>query len=457
MLSPPTRAARLRLEAAATLVLALPLIGGQLAAFAWSIVDIVLAGHLGAGVLGAVAVGTNVVGFAIMAMMGLMMAVPPTVSQMDGAGRRGEVAGPFRQAVVLALLVGLALGVLVRFGGLAMARAAGIDAALLAGVDAFLRGVWWAVPGFGLFCACRGLADGLGMTRLSLAFSVLGLAVLAPLAWALMYGRLGFPALGAMGSGLATSVALWVEALAYAAWLRRIPGLGWESAWQLDPGRMLGLLRLGAPMAVSVLLEVGMFNTAALLIARFGPAAVASHQVALNVAAVSFMVPLGLSMAVTVRVGHAVGRGDAAGVRLAWISGLAMAVAFECVTSVLLLAAPGPIIGLYTSDPAVTSGAVTLLFYAALFQLSDGTQVAAAGALRGLKDTRVPMLITALAYWGVGMPVGWALAFPGALGPRGMWVGMIFGLTVAAALLVGRLVSRASDGRAARPRRWRAW
>jgi MATE family multidrug resistance protein len=201
---------------------------------------------------------------------------------------------------------------------------------------------------------------------------------------------------------------------------------------------MWGLLRLGVPMAVAVLLEVGMFNTAALLIARFGDAAVASHQVALNVAAVSFMVPLGLAMAVTVRVGHAVGRGDAAGARRAGLVGIGMAFGFEAVTSGVLLGVPGTIIGLYTSDPAVFAGAVTLLFYAALFQFSDGTQVAAAGALRGMKDTRVPMLVTALAYWGVGMPGGWLLAFPGGLGPRGMWIGMILGLTVAAVLLVWR-------------------
>jgi len=143
-----------------------------------------------------------------------------------------------------------------------------------------------------------------------------------------------------------------------------------------------------------------------------------------------------------VRVGNAVGRGDRAGVRRAGFVGIGMALGFEAVSSTLLLTVPGPIIALYTSDPAVMAGAVTLLFYAALFQFSDGTQVAAAGALRGIKDTRVPMLITALAYWGVGMPGGWLLAFPFGLGPRGMWIGMILGLTVAALLLTYRFWRR---------------
>jgi MATE family multidrug resistance protein len=452
MLAPPSRAALLRFEAQATLHLALPLIGGQLAAFSWSIVDIVLAGHLGAAVLGAVAVGTNVVGFAIMAIMGVLMALPPSVAQLDGAGRRGEVASLFRQAVYLAVGLGFALGLLTLWFGTGVARVAGVDAALLPGVDAFLRGVWLAVPGFGLFCACRGLADGTGMTRLTLLFSVLGLALLAPLAWVLMYGKFGLPALGPMGSGIATAIALWAEGLVYLVYLRLSPrtrDFGWAHGRRGPDFALIALLlKLGVPMAVSVLLEVGMFNTAALLIARFGDAAVASHQIALNVAAVSLMVPLGLAMAVTVRVGHAVGRGDPEGMRRAGFVGIGMALAFETITSTLMLVLPGPIIALYTSDPAVMAGAVTLLFYAALFQFSDGTQVAAAGALRGFKDTRVPMLITALAYWGVGMPGGWVLAFPAGLGPRGMWIGMILGLTVAAVLLTTRFW-RASRPKAA--------
>lgn len=439
MLAPPTPAALLRSEASATLRLALPLIGGQLAAFSWTIVDIVLAGHLGAAVLGAVAVGSNIVGLAIMAVMGLMMALPPSVAQLDGAGRRAEVAALFRQAAYLALAAGTLLGLLVWGCGPYLARLAGVDPALLPGIDAFLQGVWPAVPGFALFCACRGLADGIGRTRLSLAFCLFGLAVLAPLAWALMYGTFGLPALGPLGSGIATSLAEWIQALAFIAFLRS-RDLGWARGRRgPDRAAIAGLLRLGVPMTVSVLLEVGMFNTAALLIARFGEAAVAGHQIALNVAAVSFMVPLGLAMAVTVRVGNAVGRGDAPAMRRAALVGIGMALAFECVTCALLLGLPAQIIRLYTTDPPVAAVAIALLFYAALFQLSDGTQVVAAGALRGLKDTSVPMLITAFAYWGVGMPAGVALAFLAGLGPRGMWIGMILGLTAAALLLVWRL------------------
>jgi len=261
-----------------------------------------------------------------------------------------------------------------------------------------------------------------------------------------MYGRLGVPALGAQGAGAAVAAMSWVQALAFLAWVRfsrTSAGLGWSRArLRPDPAAIAALLRLGVPMAVSVLLEVGMFSTAALLIARFGPAAVAGHQIAMNVAAVCFMVPLGLGMAITVRVGNAVGRDDRAGVRSAVIAGLALVLATQAVSCSLLLTLPRAIAGLYTSDPAVLGSAAGLLLLAAIFQFSDGIQVAAAGALRGLKDTRVPMLITALSYWGVGMPAGLYFAFGAGLRTPGLWIGLIAGLTVAALLLGTRLHRR---------------
>jgi MATE family multidrug resistance protein len=431
-------------DARATLRLALPLIAGQLASFSWSIVDIVLAGHLGADVLGAVAIGSNIFGLAIMAILGVMLAVPPIVSQLDGAGRRSETAFIFRQAAWLGLGLGAVLGALTWVAGTRLAALAGIAPTTLPAVDGFLTAVCLGAPAFGLFSACRGLADGLSMPRVTLAFCVLGLCVLTPLAWVLMYGKLGVPALGAIGCGMATAIALWVQALAFWSWLRlsrRTADLGWQDPRIApDPAQLARLLRLGVPMAVAVVLEIGLFTAAALLIGSLGEVAVAAHQIALNVAAVAFMVPMGVGMAITVRVGNAVGRGDAEAMRRAGLVGICLAFAVEIVACTLMLAVPGPIIALYTSDAAVHASAVALLFYAALFQFSDGVQVASAGALRGLKDTRAPMFVTAFAYWGIGMPVGWTLGFPYGLGAAGMWIGLILGLTVAAVLLFARFV-----------------
>jgi MATE family multidrug resistance protein len=425
-----------------TLVLAVPLIAAQMALFAQHLVDVLLAGHLGARVLGIVAIGTNVWGVFIMATVGVMAAVPPSVAQLDGAGRRGEVLGVFRQALWLALAVGVVVQQGAHWLAPVVISRIGIAEDLAGETIAFIRVIALCGPAVALFCACRGLTDGLKMPRVSLGFGLLGLVVLAPLGWAMMYGRLGFAPMGAMGCAVANVIAMWVSALAYLGFVRLGPatrGLGWaQGSIGPRPGAMLALLRVGLPMSVSVVMEAGVFAAAALVVSSFGEVAVGSHQIALNVAALSFMIPLGLSMAVTVRVGNAVGRGDAAGMRRAGLVGIATALVTQSVPAAAMLLAPTWIAGLYSSDPALVTGAASLLTLAALFQLSDGVQVASMGALRGLKDTRVPMFIAAFSYWGVGMPVGWLLAFQGGFGVAGMWVGLIAGLSVAAVLLFGR-------------------
>jgi MATE family, multidrug efflux pump len=191
-------------------------------------------------------------------------------------------------------------------------------------------------------------------------------------------------------------------------------------------------------MGISLFMESSLFVAVALAIGTLGTDIVASHQIAINVATLTFMVPLGIAMATTVRVGHAVGRGDRQGVRDAGLVGLGLTLAAQGFSACLMLSVPQHIAGLYTEDATVIALAAELLILAGLFQFSDGLQVAASGALRGLKDTRVPMLITTFAYWGVGMPVGWWLAFRAGLGARGMWMGLIAGLSMAAVLLTTR-------------------
>jgi len=443
-LLPPSRAALGR-ELRATVLLALPLIAGQLSTMAQNVVDVMLAGHLGAEVLGAVAVGTGVWNLAIMTAIGVMLALPPSVAQLDGARRRHEVGPLFRQAIWLALGLGVPLMLAVRWGGPLLVGLIGVPAGLAADVGRFLHAVSFGAPALCLFFACRGLSEGLSMPRPSMVVGVLGLLVLAPTGYVLMYGRLGLPMLGARGSGLAAAITCWVQATALAGWLRwsgRYRGLGWSGGRRRpDPAAILGLLRIGVPMAVTVLLESSLFSAASLAIGRFGPNAAASHQIALNVAALAFMVPLGLALAITVRVGNAVGRGDPAGVRRAGLLGMGLALAVQIVSSAAMLGGPRSIASLYTSDTAVLAGAATLLQFAGIFQLSDGLQVSANGALRGLKDTRIPMLVTAFAYWGVGMPLGLFLAFGQAWRAPGMWVGLIAGLSVAAALLAARFLA----------------
>ncbi|HET9019690.1 MAG TPA: MATE family efflux transporter [Acetobacteraceae bacterium] len=420
---------------------------GQLSVMGMNTVDVVLAGHLGATVLGAVAVGTALFHIANIAAIGVNAALSPSVAQLDGARLRAEVGPLFRQGLLIAVALGLLLAAFVAFGAPPLTRLLGFPPSLAGPAGDFLHGVAAALPALSLFYACRGLSEGLALPLPTMLFGALGLLLLIPVGYVLMYGALGLPALGAFGSGLATTLVSWTQLAAFAVFLRLSPryrGLGWRSGGRRPDARAIaGLLRLGGPMAVSMVLESSLFSGAGLAIGTLGAVAVASHQVALNVAAFAFMVPLGVALAVTVRVGQASGRGDTAGLRRAGISGFALVLAMQCLSGGLMLAVPGAIASLYTQDASVRAGAVVLLQLAGIFQLSDGLQVVASGALRGLKDTRVPMLITALAYWIIGMPLGLLLAFGAGWRAPGMWCGLIGGLTTAACLLTVRFFALA--------------
>jgi len=458
MLSPPavntpagTTPATFRRELRDTLVLALPLIAGQLSAIGMNVVDTLLAGHYNAHTLAAVAVGAGVWSLAIVTGIGVMMSVPPSVAQLNGAGRRVEIGVLFRQALWMALLLGIGLLLFIRHVGPLLLGGFGVDPDIVADTTKFIRAVAWGAPALTLYFAMRGLSEGLSLTRPTMYFGLLGLVVLAPIGYTLMYGRFGFDARGAQGSGEATALVLWIEAIAFAIYLHRhrnYRDIAPFAHFETPRWREIGaLLRLGVPMGIALLMESSLFVCTALLIASLGAVTVASHQVAINVASITFMVPLGLAMATTVRVGNAVGRNDARAVRSAGLAGIALSLATQFVASTAMAVFPHAIAHLYTDDTAVAALAAQLLVLAAIFQLSDGIQVTAGGALRGLKDTTMPMIITGLAYWAIGMPVGWWLAFHQGLGARGMWMGLAAGLTAAAILLTLRFL------RASRPRR----
>jgi MATE family multidrug resistance protein len=436
------RQPRLARELREMLRLALPLVFGQLSAIGMNVIDAILAGHLDAHTLGAVAVGTSVWSLAIVSAIGVMLALPPSIAQLNGAQRREDIGPLFRQALWLAVALGALLWIGVGFGGPVLVRAIGVDAPLIPDVTRFLHAIGFGAPALALFFTLRGLSEGFGLTRPTMYFSMLGLALLGPVGYVLMYGRLGLPPLGALGSGIATAIVLWIEALAflfYVATRRHYRELALFGRFDPPNGvAITDLLRLGIPMGVSLFMEASLFVAVALAIGTLGTDVVASHQIAINVASVTFMVPLGIAMATTVRVGHAVGRRDREGVRDAGLIGFLLTLTTQIVSATLMLTVPQHIAALYTVDAVVISLAAQLLILAGLFQFSDGIQVAAAGALRGLKDTRVPMLITTFAYWGVGMPVGWWLAFPVGFGARGMWMGLIAGLSMAAVLLTVR-------------------
>lgn len=438
-----SRLARLSREVRASLVLAVPLVLGQLSAVAMNVIDTLLAGRHGALTLAAVGVGSAVWSLVILVLIGVLMAVPPFVAQLNGGNRRGEIGPLFRQALWLALALGWGLFALVQYADRLLALL-GIAAEVRPGAVAFLDGIGWGAPALALYLCLRYLSEGVAWTLPTMLFGLAGLVVLLPLGYGLLFGAFGLPALGARGLGLATALVLWGQALGFAIYLLRalrFADLGLFA--RLDPPRwqpIRELLRVGLPMGVMIFMEGSLFVATALVIGRIGAVAVAAHQIAINVASVAFMIPLGVAMATTVRVGHAAGAGEPAALRWAAGAGLAIVLGTQAMNGVVLLFGAGAIARLYASDPAVLGLASTLLLYAAAFQFPDGLQALAGGALRGIKDTRVPMFYTALAYWGLGMPLGAGLALGLGRGPTGLWSGLILGLSSAALLLGARFV-----------------
>ena len=430
-------------EVRASARLAAPLAAGHLSHGLVGFVDTVIAGHHGTTTLAAVAVGTALFWLPMMVPMGTLMALPPSVSQLDGAGRPAEIGPLFRQSLWLAAGLGVLLFALLSVLPLALAPM-GIAADIVPGATAFLHAIRWGIPAFTLYLAMRYLSDGLHWSMPTMVLGFGGLLLLAPLGYALTNGLGGLPALGAAGLGWASAAMFWAQALAFALYLARSARFADLQLFaHLEAPRwpvLRGLLGTGLPIGVTVAMEGSLFIVTALLIGRLGELPVAAHQIAINVASLCFMVPFGVAEATTVRVGHALGRGDRAGIRRAYAAGIALVLGTQALSALVLLGGHDAIAGLYTADAAVAALAATLLLYAALFQFPDGIQVLSAGALRGLKDTRVPMWLAALAYWGIGMPVGAGLGLWLGWGPRGMWLGLTAGLSVAALLLARRFL-----------------
>jgi MATE family multidrug resistance protein len=436
-------------EVRALVPLAIPLVFGQLFGIGTDVVISIFAGHLGAAVLAAVAVGSGVWIVVFMGVVGLMMSLQPAVSALDGADRRQEVGHLLAQGLTLGFGAGVLAALLLALGAPAFAHASGLPPRVLPGVVGFLRAAAWSMPALGLLAACRGVSEGLSMTRPTMICGAIGFVALLPVAYILVDGA-DLPLLGvlrgqgAQGAGLAITLIFWVQATAYLGWIRlsgRYPAGAWLiAAWRPD-GRVLGrLLGVGTPIAASIMLEICMFSAGTVMAGHLGTVAVAGHQVALITISVFFMVPLGLSMAVTVRVGRAVGRGDRAGIRRAGLAGFAVMLASQCVSSALMLFASTAIAGIFTHAAPVIALASALLSLAALFQFADGTQVIAMASLRGLQDTRVPLVLAMLAYWLLGVPLAAFLTFGCGLGVRGIWLGLMAGITAAAVMLTTRFL-----------------
>ena len=438
-----------------TLALALPLVAANLAQMAMGLTDTIMVGALGAVPLAAVGLGSGLYFTAVLVCAGVLNAVAPLASFALGAGDREAVGRVTASGLILAALLTVPVVVAMLIAEPALDRI-GYDRALTGEIGRYLRAIVWGAPGFLGFAVLRCLFATLARARVVMIVLVLCVPVNAALNWVLIHGHFGAPALGVAGSGYASAIVNWLMGLGLAAAIAVLPRndpavFSWGH--RLRP-RLAGtladirrILTLGLPIGGLQALEIGVFVASAALMGLFGAEALAAHQIAIVCASFTFMVPMGIGQAATVRV--ATERGAAAwdAARLAGFVALALGVAFMTAASLVLWTTPRFIVGAFVvaGDPAnraVIARALDFLAIAALFQIVDGMQAVTAGALRGYHDTRVPMLIAALGYWGIGFVGGWTLAFPLGVGPAGLWWGFVLGLASVAALLLLRLIRR---------------
>lgn len=452
--APSARASSWLDEVAATVALAWPLVLSNLAGTALTTMDVLLLGRLGAETLAAAALGTNLFHIFFVTLIGLMSAVSPLVSAEFGRNRHGvrDIRRTVRQGLWVATAASLPAMALMWVGEPILV-ALRQDPALAAEAGRYLRSLLWALlPNLG-FLVLRMFIASLGRPGWGLAISLATLPVNFGLAILLIFGGAGIPPLGLIGAGIATTVTatLAFATLALVLLLDRrfrryhIFGRFWRPDWP----RFRAVWRVGLPVCVTLALEVGLFNGSGLMMGAIGTAELAAHAIALQIAAFCFMVPLGIGQAATIRVGQARGAGAPVSAGRAGWAAFGLSLVFACAIAALLLALPEALIASFIDprrEPDVARIGLVLLAFAALFQVADSSQTVGAGMLRGLQDTRMPMIYAAFGYWAVGAPLGYVLAFPLGLRGAGVWSGLAAGLTVVSGLLLWRWIRREGLG-----------
>jgi multidrug resistance protein, MATE family len=427
-------------EARELLRIAGPIILSQLGGVGMLTVDTIMVGGLGPDALAASGLANSLHMAVVMMSTGTLLGMGPLVSRAFGAGNRQECRHVLVQGLWLALVLTIPL-MAINFLGRPLGVALGQPEQVSQTAGRYMYALSWGIPPLLLFTVLRNFLEGMGIAKPAMVITFLGLAVNVVGNRLLIYGFGWVPALHVEGSAWATTIVRWSMLLAMAVYLLRHR--------ELHPFREVGfrperemfrrIVKVGIPSGAQMGLEVGLFSFAAVMMGWFGAVELGTHQVTLNIAATTFMVALGVSLAGSIRVGQNLGADNPDGARRVVLLTFALSVGFMGLCALAFLGIPETLLRLYTSNPEILELGPRLLFMAALFQLFDGAQVAGFSVLRGAGDTRVPMTLAALAYWVVGAPAAYLLGFHSRLGPSGIWAGLCISLAVASLLLVWRI------------------
>ena len=431
-----------REQAQPLLRLAGPLIVNNLAVAGMQFADAVMAGRLGADALAAVAVGGSVWFLGFSFCLGLLMAISPIAARHFGSGNHGLIGRYTRQGIYLGVAMGVPLILLGQFVVEPLLVWIGIDPEFRHLTIGYVGAIMFGAPGIFIFLALRFTTEGIGHTRPIMFTSIFALSCNVFLNYVLMFGKFGAPALGAVGCGMASAITMWLVAMALALYVTVSPHYRpFRIFARIAPVRvpvLKEIIALGVPIAITITAEAGLFAAVSILMGTRGTEITAAHQIAINFSATTFMVPLALSSATTVRVGQLIGRGELQNARTSGAVGIGLCALFMSVSAMFLLVFRDAVVGLYTDDTAVKGIAISLLLMAAIFQVADGVQIGAAGALRGYKDTRVPMAVNMFAYWVLAFPLAFLAAITYKAPPNYIWAGFVVGLGTAAVLLTWR-------------------
>jgi len=437
---------RYRTEAKELIKLATPVLIASIAQTGMGFVDTIMAGGVSPTDMAAVAIATSVWLPSILFGIGLLMALVPIVAQLNGSSRREKIPFEIQQGIAMALMVSMPIiGVL--FQTQWILDWMNVEQVMADKANGYMHAVMFAVPAFLLFQTLRSFTDGMSLTKPAMVIGFIGLLLNIPLNWMFVYGKLGAPALGGVGCGVATTIVYWVMfalLLIYTLTSQRVKYIGvFATFHKPNKKALLRLFKLGFPVAAAMFFEVTLFAIVALMIAPFGPMIVASHQVAMNFSSLVFMLPMSVGAAVSIRVGHKLGQQSVEGAKIASHVGIMVGLALAMSTAVFTVVFREQIAYLYTDNPKVVALAGSLMLLAAVYQCTDSVQVIAAGALRGYKDMRAIFNRTFVSYWIFGLPMGYILGSTDLivepLGAAGFWIGIIIGLSCAAVLLGMRL------------------